>query len=89
VSATESMEEIDLGMSNFDRVIDAGFAEALRDIPGKAFGRYSGWNFNARVWFDSDLFHAEVWVYGSPVKIIRERTLENIMVAVCEEFGSK
>ena len=50
-SATDGMEEIELGMSNFDETVDDGFAEALRAHPAKVYGYHSAYNFSGKVWF--------------------------------------
>lgn len=84
---TEQMEEIDLGMTNFDGTIDDGFAEALMERPGEVFGRHAGWNFNGQVYFKDGQFHEEVWVYGSPRQTISAPTLPELMEAVCAEYG--
>lgn len=85
---TEGMEEINLGMSNFDGSIDDGMAEALRAQPGKVFGCHYGWNFNGSVYFYDGMFHEEVWVYGSPRETISANSLPELMDAVCDKYGS-
>ena len=84
---TEEMEEIDLGMSNFDGAIDDGFAEALTARPGGVFGRHAAWDFNGKVYFEDGQFHEEVWVYGSPRETISASTLRELMDSVCDEYG--
>jgi len=83
-----SMEEIGLGMSNCDHEIDEGFDEALRARPSEVYGRHAGWNFNGFVWFESGLFHEQVWCYRVPQKEISAPTLRELMEAVNEEFGT-
>lgn len=84
---TQEMEELELGMSNFDRSIDEGFAEALQARPGEVKGRHAGWNFNGQVYFHDGKFHEEVWVYGSPRQVISADTLSELMDDVCAEYG--
>lgn len=84
---TLQMTEINLGMTNFDGSIDAGFAEALQAQPGKVYGQHSAWNFCGCVYFYDGKFHEEVWVYGSPRKTISADNLRDLMTAACEEFG--
>ena len=84
---TDSMEEIELGMTNFDGSIDEGFAEALQARPGEVFGRHAGWNFNGKVFFLDDRFHEQVWVFGTPRKVISADTLPDLMREVCVQFG--
>ena len=81
------MQEIGLGMTNFDGTIDDGFAEALMKSPGEVFGRHAGWNFNGKVYFTNGQFHEEVWTYGSLKQTISAPTLRKLMDAVCEEYG--
>lgn len=81
------MNEIDLGMSNFDGSIDNGFKDALLASPNEVFGRHAGWNFNGRVYFDGDQFCEDVWVYGSHVKTIKADSLSDLMEDVNSEFG--
>jgi hypothetical protein len=84
-----TMEEIrDVGMSNCGHEIDDGFEEALRARPAEVYGRHAGWNFNGLVWFESGLFHEQVWCYRSPRKEISAPTLRELMNAVNDEFGS-
>ena len=84
---TSDMEEIELGMSNFDHEIDEGFAEALKERPGLVCGRHAGYNFNGIVYYADGMFHEEVWVYGSPVRIVSEETLEELKESVCDAYG--
>lgn len=83
----EEMEELEMGMSNYDHTIDQGFAEALQCRPGKVFGCYAGWNFNGIVWFLDGSFWVEVWVYKSPQEIIEAESLDELMQIVCDKYG--
>lgn len=85
--STETMAELELGMSNFDGSIDTGLAEALKEKPGQVFGRHAGWNFNGRVYFHGGKFHEEVWVYGSPRATFSADNLRDLMEDVCSEYG--
>jgi len=77
-------KEIDLGMSNFDHEIDKGFEDAIK--AESCFGRYAGWNFNGRVWWD-DCFHCEVWTYCIQRETIHADTLNELMEKVSDEYG--
>jgi hypothetical protein len=81
------MDEIDLGMSNFDHTIDKGFESALREQPNKVFGRHSAWNFNGKVWFDGKMFREEVWVHRVPQETVVEPTLSQLMEEVNSQYG--
>jgi hypothetical protein len=83
----DDMEEIDLGMSNFNHEIDDGFEVALRNKPGIAWGRHAAWEFNGRVWFDGELFHEEIWRYCRPRVTVSAATLPELMRAANNEFG--
>lgn len=83
-----TMEEIEAGMSNCDGEIDEGMDKELRAQPAEVFGRHAGWNFNGLVWFESGLFHEQVWCYRSPRKEISATTLRELMDAVNSEFGA-
>jgi hypothetical protein len=83
-----TMEEIPMGMSNCDGRIDPGLDKALRARPGQVYGRHAGWNFNGLVWFESGLFHEQVWCNKVPQKELSARTLRQLMDAVNGEFGS-
>jgi len=85
--STANMEELNLGMSNFDGRIDEGLAELLQARPGEVFGRHAGWDFNGQVFFFDGRFHEEVWVYGSPRSTISADTLPDLMKVVCDEYG--
>lgn len=80
-------EEARLGMSNFDHVIDDGFADALQG--GKVYGRHAAWNFNGTVWWDGKQFAEEVWVYRVPRDVLRADTLEELMEEVNDRYGSE
>jgi len=82
-----NMVEIDEVMSNFDHDIDEDVAKQLQEKPGRLYGQHSAWDFCGRVWFENDKFHEQVWVYGSPVKEISSKTLEELMEEVNDEFG--
>ena len=84
---TQEMEELGLGMTNFDGSIDDGLAEALQERPGQVFGRHAGWNFNGLVYFANGKFHEEVWVHRTPRQIISADSLRELMDAVCDEYG--
>ena len=83
------VEEGDEVMSNFDHIINIDAAKALCER--ESFARYSGWNFNGRVWFDrdADTFACEVWVHHVPRKAIVRGTLREIMDEVSAEYGSE
>lgn len=89
-----TMEQLDLGMSNEDHSIDPGLEEALRDKPSKVLGTYIGWNFYGYVWHDADTnqFVCQVWTYNStskfrPKEEVTADSLEEIMELVSEEYG--
>ncbi len=77
--------ETDLGMSNFDHVIDPGFAEELQGNP--YFGRHAGWSFNGLVWWDGEMFCEQAWCYRAIVATYRATTLELLMEIVNDEHG--
>ncbi|WP_327066810.1 hypothetical protein [Kitasatospora sp. NBC_01302] len=81
----DGLNEIDLGMSNFDHSIDPGFEDRLRNE--SVWGRHAAWNFNGRVWFADGEFHEEVWRYGQPVASFSEATLTELMETVSDEYG--
>jgi hypothetical protein len=79
-------ENFDNGlMSNFDHEIDRDIEAYIKGKP--LFSRYAGWNFNGKCWWDGD-WNCAVWCYGSHVDTITKPTLEEIMEAVCSEYGS-
>lgn len=73
-------------MSNFDHVIDAGFAEKLRS---GCVGKHHAWNFCGYVWFAEGAFHEEVWRHGAPREVVTAATLEELMDAVNEKYGDE
>lgn len=84
-----TMEDIGVSMSNCGSDIDEAMDQELRDRPGEVYGRHAGWNFNGLVWFESGLFHEQVWCYRVPQKEISAPTLSELMGAVNAEFGSE
>jgi len=77
-------KRIELGMSNFDNVIDDGLEEALRKEI--CYAQHSGYNFCGYVWWD-DVFIEEVWVYNSPVETIVANNLRELMDKVNDKYG--
>ena len=73
--------------SNFDHELDCQVASALRRYPGKAFARHAGWNFNASVWHDGNVFVSEVWVYGSVDGYITGESIMQVCRDVCDGWG--
>ena len=72
-------------MSNYDNEI---VSETLEAIKGQElFSRYSGWDFNGKVWWQNDRWHCEVWCYGSWKETFTCHTLENIMMEVSDVYG--
>jgi len=72
-------------MSNFDRAIDPGMEEDLRN--GMA-ASYYGRNFCCDyVWLDGDQFRAAVFVYGALSSVESAPTLEELMTEVSERYG--
>lgn len=74
-------------MTNFDGSIDEAVARVLAD--GKHYAQYAGWNFCGYVWRDGEQWACEVWTYGSPREVVRAETLQDIMTAVGDTYGSE
>lgn len=72
-------------MSNFDNSIENWAEEKLKNE--KVYGKYPGWHFCGRVWYENDKFHCEVWQYGYPIEIVSANNLEQIMKNVSNEYG--
>lgn len=76
-------------MTNFDHSIDEEVATRLRENPD-AQAEYTGWNFIGYVSWVPEVGHytCEVWQYHSPRETF-EGSLQEIMAAVCETYGSE
>ena len=85
----DNATEIELGMSNFDHMIDKGFLEALQAEPAKVFGRHAGWNFNGIVWYEDNFFYEEVWHYKEYQETFSADSLEELMEDVNDKWGSE
>ena len=72
-------------MTNFDHSISPGLDEELKG--GKIFCRHPALDFNGLVWWEDDLFHEQVWVYGMPVAHHEAPTLRELMTAVNDDHG--
>lgn len=74
-------------MSNCDHAINKDVEARLRDSP--SYAGYPAWNFYGYVWCDHQrrVYCCEIWVYGTPRKVIEAATLEEIMENASEEFG--
>jgi hypothetical protein len=81
----QEWSEIELSMSNFDGLIDDGFADALK--AGPVFGRHAAYNFNGRVYFKDGRFHEDVWRYGVHVETLTADTLEELMREANTKYG--
>ncbi len=79
--------EQNLNMSNCFHTIDEGLADFLKDNESKIYAQYAGWNFWGYVWYESNNFTCQIWVYGSPQEEITAKTLEEIMDMVSEKYG--
>ncbi len=84
---TEEMTEVSLGISNFDHTIDKRLEEKLRENPNKVHGRHAAMNFNGLVWFDGHHFIEEVYIYQNMIEVIREDSLEELMITVNDKYG--
>ena len=75
-------------MSNFDHLIDREVEAAIKG--NKFYADYPGWNFNAKVWWNSQInqWVCQVWQYHSVVQYVVEDTLEEIKETVCDKYGS-
>lgn len=80
---------VDIGevMTNFDHTIDEGVARRL-ESEDRAVARYSGLNFNGKVWFEPGVgvYRCEVWRYGV-YRMTVSGTLAEIMREVSERYG--
>jgi len=74
-------------MTNFDHTIDREVEGELRS--GKHYAQYAGYDFCGYIWRDLELhaWKCEVWQYRSPVEVITEQTLEEIMTTTSERYG--
>lgn len=79
----------DAVMTNFDHSIDRAVEARLR--VEEAYGRYPGWNFVGRVWWEraAEKWKCEVWTYGLPRKVIDADDLDVLMHAVSDAYGSE
>lgn len=80
----DSDKEADVSMSNFDHTVDAGMEKVLKS---GMWGRHAGWNFNARVRWDGERFHSQVWRFQRKVGDYYADTLEDLMAQVNDIFG--
>ena len=80
-------KDIGVVMTNFDHSIDRDVEARLKDQA--TFAQYSGWNFCGFVWYDPqhNKYRCEVWVYGTPNKIVEAETLDKMMKLISDEFG--
>ncbi len=75
----------ELGMSNFDHVIDEGLEEQLR--AGEHCAQHSAWDFCGYVWFEDGQFYEEVWRFHQHVATLSADDLRELMEAVNDEYG--
>lgn len=85
--AAAKMDYTDLGMSNFDHLVDDGFAEILKKNEGKMWGNHTAWNFCGDVWYENGKFHEQVNVYHVLKGEYEAETLEELMEVVNNIYG--
>lgn len=85
LASEKGWRELPNGLSNLFREIPVGLADDLKK--GECFCDYSGWDFNAEVWWQNDAFQAFVRVYRIHQKTISAPSLEDLMRLVSDEFG--
>ncbi len=83
----DTMEQLDLGMSNLDGTVDEGLAEALQVKPATVNAQHSAWNFCGYVWFEGGKFREQVWQYHSPIEEFEADTLEELMGKANDNYG--
>jgi hypothetical protein len=74
-------------MSNFDHEIESGAADRLKK--GKVYGEYPAVEFFAKVWWDGNVFCAEIMRYCSHVDTLEADTLDEIMSQASSRYGSE
>ena len=81
-------ESTHFGMSNADHTIDDGFEEVLKS--GEVYGHHYGWDFCGEVWWyeEKSVFVEQVRQFHIVVDTITAPTLESLMAAVNNEYGS-
>ena len=72
--------------SNCDHELDEDTAAFLATNP-TYYAQHAAWNFCGYVWFAEDLWHDQVWVYGSPVAVVTDPDLRLLIEAVNMEYG--
>jgi hypothetical protein len=64
---------------------DPEVADLLQTTP--QFVRHAGVHFNAEVWWEDDLFHSVVWVYGQPRGYHTAPVLADLVREVNDQWG--
>jgi hypothetical protein len=84
--AVRALPESEHGISNFDHAIDPGLEADLR---AGMRGSHAAWEFHGTVWFDAKAgqFCEAVRRYRALIGIVGRPTLEELMVAVNDEYG--
>lgn len=72
-------------MSNYDGIINENAASEIKD--NLLFSRYSGWNFNGKVWWDNNQWNCEVWQHHEYMETVSHLTLPEIMTEVSDKYG--
>ena len=80
------MKTDSLVMSNLDHRIPSEMESFLRANPDET-GEHTAWDHWGKVWFKDELFHEEVWVYGSPRETLSAPTLHELMELVNSRWG--
>lgn len=89
---TTTRPDKDLGLghavwSNFDGVLDTEVEERLKK--GDCYAAHAAWDYNGSVWFDpdTDTWHEQIWVYGSPVETITGDSATNVIAKTLAKYG--
>jgi len=75
--------------SNFDHALAIKVAEQLEAQPGGLFAQHAAWNFCGYVWIlPGGQWVDQVWRYGTPVEDITGDSIEAVIEAVNDRYGT-
>lgn len=74
-------------ISNFDHCIDMDIVNKCQEE--NVWVDYPAWNFFAHVWFNKtdNKWYAKVWRYHSHVATFIEDSIDDLRIAVSDEYG--
>lgn len=81
------MEELCIGMRNFDNFIEDGLEQKLIEAEGTGYSGHAAWDFYGHVYYSDGVFKEDVWIYGVKQITMEANSLRELMNNVNDVYG--